>query len=520
MTKRYIWIDPAAEMRWLWIPFGCEMYKRFGATPLLLCRTEKDREYYMSQVPDGAPFEAVVLPDRYSMAMTGNGLPDIDGALSILKKFEKESGYCFMRDVALPDRQFSRTYVFGADKVAKSKSTARANHETVWRVGARIVESAQELFERYPPILFVSLTGGTGMASRPFIAILKRHGVPVRNMIHTRFGFRYYWSEDEVHNSQRLNNLIAAEPLPDDETVNRVLQQLRPTGDFEYYVTKMRKQRRLDRLAYLVLQNMYKHLRYRLGRSRKAKIGYYMLGEIGMIVNGRTQAKYLTGPDCPRLADLDDRYRYVFFPLQVEPEISLHGLAPEYFDQINTIAQISFNLPADAKLVVKEHPAQIGRRGTAFYKKIQSFPNVILISELEHSYPVMRSCDLVLSVTSSVAHEAAVMGKKVVYLFGNGPLSMLPHVKGLPKNQGFRALTDLLDDANWPSEADRVREGVRYYVGLERNASLDFASMGTDMFNRSRVSRPEEIETITDSLVVSLDAGFGADARQKDVSAA
>ncbi|MDF1750893.1 MAG: hypothetical protein P1V34_18670 [Alphaproteobacteria bacterium] len=282
----------------------------------------------------------------------------------------------------------------------------------------------------------------------------------------------------------------------------------------------MRKQRRLDRLAYLILQNIYKHLRYRLGRSRKAKIGYYMIGEIKMIIHGRTQAKYLTGPDCPRLADLDDRYRYVFFPLQVEPEVSLHGLAPEYFDQINTIAQISFNLPADAKLIVKEHPAQIGRRGTAFYKKIQSFPNVILISELEHSYPVMRSCDLVLSVTSSVAHEAAVMGKKVVYLFGNGPLSSLPHVKGLPMSLGLRALTGLMEEENWPTEEERIRDGVRYYVGLERHASLDFASMGTDMFNRSRTAQPSEIEKIIDSLVASLDKNFGSIESKRDVSAA
>jgi hypothetical protein len=145
MATRYIWIDPAAEMRWLWISFGCELHKRFNITPLLLCRTEKDREFYLSQVPQDAKFEAVVLPDRYSMAMTGEGLPDIDDALTTLKSFERESGYSFMRDVALPDRQFSRAYVFGADMVAKSKSTARANHEIVWRVGARIVDFAREL---------------------------------------------------------------------------------------------------------------------------------------------------------------------------------------------------------------------------------------------------------------------------------------------------------------------------------------------------------------------------------------
>lgn len=508
-SSRYLWITPATEVRWIWGPLGAELYRRHGLIPLFIVGTEQDRQYYLSKVPEGVPAEAVVAPDRYSLAFDTDGLPPLTRAIETLTEFEQDTGCCFARDVLLPDRQFARAYVFGGDKVARSKITARASQETVWRVGAVMVSFFRDLTVSHPPGLFVCLSGGTGLIGRPIAALVDRLGVPMRNLVHTRFGFRYYWAEDPVHNSARMNSLLEAEPMPDDAEVERVQATLRPTGDFEFYVNRMRKRRRLDRLALQVAQNIYKHIRYHLGRSRKAKIGYYMTGEIGMILNGRSQARYLTGPSCRRLADLPDGHRYVFFPLQVEPEVSLHGLVPDLFDQVNTVAKLAMNLPADGILIVKEHPAQIGRRSTSFYKRIQAIPNVRLISELEHSYPVMRRCDLIVAVTSSAAHESAVMGRKVAYLSANGPLLTVPHVRHLDPNSGFSALRDLMNGDDWGTEEERKRAGARYYIGLERHA-VDFAYIGTELFNRDRVPTSEEIAAMADTLDRSIDGSVGA----------
>ncbi len=501
--NKYVWITPATEVRWLWGKLASELYRRHKVIPLFIVGTEQDLKFYLSKVDEGVPAEGVVVPDRYMMAMESDALPPMDEALPALMKFEAETGCGFVREILMPDRQFARAFVFGGDMVASSKTTKRATHNIVWRVGGSMILFFQKLVDKFPPSLYCCLSGGTGMIGRPISALMTMHGVPVRNLVHTRFGFRYFWSEDELHNSDWMNERHREQPMPTAEEVEQVQEALRPTGDFEFYVNRMRKRRRLDRLAVQVLQNIYKHLRYRLGRSRKVKIGYTMSGEIAMIMNGRRQARYLTGPTCTRLKDLLDGFRYVFFPLQVEPEVSLHGLAQEYFDQINTVAQISMNLPADAILIVKEHPAQIGRRSTGFYKRIQGIPNVRLISELEHSYPVMRRCDLIIAVTSSAAHEAAVMGLKVVYLSQNGPLLTIPHVRNVSSKEGLQGLRALLAESGWGTEEDRRRDGVRYYQALEKNA-VDFSYIGTELFNRDRVPTKEEISYVADTLTRTL----------------
>ncbi|MDW3206327.1 MAG: hypothetical protein R8L07_12395 [Alphaproteobacteria bacterium] len=481
-----------------------EVYKRRGIKPVLLCTTEKDAGYYRSQIAADVPAEVLVLPDRYSLIQAPEKLPSLQESMVALQKFERDTGYLFVRDMLLPDRQFARSFLVGADKIAKSKSTARATPELIWRVGGVLADFARRLAETHPPALFVCLTGGTGMATRPLTAATRLAGGQMRNLVHTRFGYRYYWAEDEKHNAAYLRDLLSSLPMPADEEVERVKQALRPTGDFEFYVSRMRSQRRLDRMAIHMARNVWKHIRYHVSRSRKAKIGYYMMGELGMIMNARRQARFLVSDACTRLADLPEDKRTVFFPLQVEPEISLHALVPDYFDQLNSVGRIAMNLPADTLLLVKEHPAQIGRRGKEFYDRILAFPNVRLISETEHSYPIIRRSDLIIAVTSSAAHEAAVMGRKVVYLHQSGILDHLPHVKYLPPEKGFAALSGLLnDEGQWPSEEDRIRFGVRYYAGLEQHA-LDFAQIGTDIFNRNREVKESEVAMIVDSLEASL----------------
>lgn len=504
MGDKTVWIIPAVELRWLWAPLGAVLYRRLGLKPVILCTTDKDAAFYRGALPDDVPADVVVLPDRYSLVRNPADLPSAEAAAKSLSAFEAETGYLFVRDMFLPDRQFARSFVFGADKVAKSKSTARATQDLVWRAGAAQIDFARDLAETHPPALMVCLTGANGMATRPLAAICRTVGAQMRNLVHTRFGFRYFWAQDERHNAPYVDAALAEQPMPSEAEVARVQAELRPTGDFEYYVARMREQRRIGKMAMQMARNVWKHTRNRLTGNRKAKIGYYMMGELGMIMNARTQAKFLTGPRCTRLADIPDGARCVFFPLQVEPEISLHALVPDYFDQLNTVARIAMNLPSDTLLLVKEHPAQIGRRGKAFYDKLQAIPNVRLMSDTEHSYPIIRRADLIVAVTSSVAHEGAVMGRKVVYLSTDGPLTTLPHVKTLPPEQGLRALADLLnDDGAWPTEADRLRYGARYYIGFERIA-LDMSTIGTDIFNRNRTVKPEEVERIADSLLASL----------------
>ena len=503
-ATQYVWIQPATEFRWLWAPLAEAIYCELGLKPLFICTTSEDAEYYKSQYKGANGLVTAVMPDRYEMARTKIGLVESKSAIDIVKEFEEQKTTLFFRDLYLPDRQFARSFVTGADKVARSRATDFATHDVILRAGATILKFVDDLSDKYPPVLLLCLSGGTGMVGRPIMEGVRRAGGMIRNLVHSRFGYRYFWAVDERHNAPELINSFVQIKAPSVKDIERVAKEMSPTGDFEFYVSRMRKKRRLLPLAKELARNSYKHLKNHVARNRKAKIGYSMLGEWQMIINGRMQGNFLTSEECVRLADIDAEFKKVMFPLQVEPELSLHGLAPRYTDQLNTVRQIAMNLPANAILLVKEHPAQVGRRGPQFYKSLKNIQNVRLISDLEHSYSVIRASDLIIAVTSSVAHEAAVMGKKVIYLADDGPLHCVAHVRKIGELGGIEHLSRAFDEEIWEVEEERVIEGARYYMLLER-VGLDLGFLGAGMFSKNFNPSQDDMTVISRSLINSIE---------------
>ncbi len=108
--------------------------------------------------------------------------------------------------------------------------------------------------------------------------------------------------------------------------------------------------------------------------------------------------------------------RYVFFPLQMEPECSTLVFAPFYTNQLHVIECLAKSLPIDHLLYVKEHPVMQGRRPLSFYRAARSLPNVRLISPGMISHQLIRSASAVAVITSSVGWEALMHGKPVIVL--------------------------------------------------------------------------------------------------------
>ena len=82
-------------------------------------------------------------------------------------------------------------------------------------------------------------------------------------------------------------------------------------------------------------------------------------------------------------------------------------------------------MPAKYKLIVKEHPRNIGRRKLGYYKKILSIPNVVFCSPFENSRKIILKCDLCIVLSGFIAFEAIMLGRPVLSL-GNAMYNMLP----------------------------------------------------------------------------------------------
>jgi capsule polysaccharide modification protein KpsS len=116
---------------------------------------------------------------------------------------------------------------------------------------------------------------------------------------------------------------------------------------------------------------------------------------------------------------------YAYYPLHVEPEIALSLFGREYLNQIELIRNIAKSLPISWKLVVKDHPAGVGRRNIGYYKKLLEIPNVVLVSHYVDSAAVIENVKLVFTVSGFSGFEA-ILEKKPVITFGKTFYDVLP----------------------------------------------------------------------------------------------
>ena len=113
--------------------------------------------------------------------------------------------------------------------------------------------------------------------------------------------------------------------------------------------------------------------------------------------------KYISPDD---LVDLD----YTFYPLHIEPEVTLLVYSRYFLNQIEVIRNIALSLPSGMKLVVKEHPAAVGKRPLSYYKKIIAIPNVEMINSSVETSTIIKNSKLVSTISGSVGLEGIILG--------------------------------------------------------------------------------------------------------------
>lgn len=125
---------------------------------------------------------------------------------------------------------------------------------------------------------------------------------------------------------------------------------------------------------------------------------------------------------------IDKNEKFVYFPLQVEPDRNLLLGAPYFTNQLENIRHIAKSLPIGYKLYVKEHPGQNRTwRSISDYKEIMNIPNVCLIHPSVSSDELYRHCSLVITIVGTSGFEAAFYGKPSI-VFGDVSYSILPSV--------------------------------------------------------------------------------------------
>lgn len=172
--------------------------------------------------------------------------------------------------------------------------------------------------------------------------------------------------------------------------------------------------------------------------------------------------------------DWIDKNRYWVYPVHFQPEASTSVGSPHFVDQLNLIRNIAFSLPNNTYLVVKEHVSAIGFHDKHFYRNLSELPNVRLVSPEWNIKQLIRQSQGVITLTSTAAFEALLLGKHV-YMFGDAFYQFHPRCK---KVDSWRGLQDEFEKKQQDIEDSLDVEFLVSYKRYTRSGTLSYAKKG------------------------------------------
>ncbi|MBF0369959.1 MAG: hypothetical protein HQL52_10940 [Magnetococcales bacterium] len=141
-----------------------------------------------------------------------------------------------------------------------------------------------------------------------------------------------------------------------------------------------------------------------------------------------SRKRYRRSAENRRYFPVEGLSKYVYFPLQVQPEHSIDVAAPYFSNQIETARLLAMSLPGDYVLAVKDHPAMAELRPPSYLEKVARTPNVKLLDFRIPSERLLKGAALVISPNSTTLSEATFFHIPAIQLGDLGTTLKLPNV--------------------------------------------------------------------------------------------
>ncbi len=164
---------------------------------------------------------------------------------------------------------------------------------------------------------------------------------------------------------------------------------------------------------------------------------------------------------------IDTTKKYVYFPLQMQPEMTTSTLGGVYSDQILAIEKISNIIPKDWVIYVKENPKQLeGHRGEYFFKRLSLIKSVKYLSKEVNSFDLIDGCEFIANVSGTVGWEG-LLANRVTVLFGK---SWYQNFSGIIKYHKDLTLKEILDTK---IDKSKVEKDYNNYISHTANGIVD-----------------------------------------------
>lgn len=148
---------------------------------------------------------------------------------------------------------------------------------------------------------------------------------------------------------------------------------------------------------------------------------------------------------------------FLLYALHMQPESTIDVVGSYFSDQLALIRNLARATPVTHDLYVKIHRGDAAGRRPSFYRELKRIPNVVIVGPEADTRELLRLCDVVFTVSGTIAYEAGLLGKTAV-TFSRMYFDALPtvhHCDAPPRVAGL--VDDVLRNGAMSTREERIR---------------------------------------------------------------
>jgi len=399
-----------AQFRYFFVELAQELRARTGARIYLYCGNSEKARYMKSVAPDGV-FDAILDAGILSSAIQQTALDETD-VIDRAKVVESNLGVT-INEIASGNRHLGRGFAMSGVYHPRSHQSENTSHLQMIHGFVSEIEFWQN--ELVKKNISVVIHGGRVVAE-----VARSLNIPFRSLFVSRTKNLHYWASSITGESPEIKAIFDRQSSYDKAMTldEPYFGHMTLRANFIKSITLTGTVRRMAR-------SIVNQITWRLRRDPKGR--EYFLSSMVRLHFRRWldfRREMRRGVD---LTSLEGK-RFIFFPLQTDPEVALQVHSPEFFFQHAAIVAISRDLPADTLLVVKDAYEALGRRPKDFYRQLRDLKNVVMVNPIELGLRIVDKAEAVATICSTVGFEAATAGKPVITFSRHNLYGMLPHV--------------------------------------------------------------------------------------------
>lgn len=174
---------------------------------------------------------------------------------------------------------------------------------------------------------------------------------------------------------------------------------------------------------------------------------------------------------------------YIYVPLHFQPELTTAPLGGVFSNQLLLVQMLSFNLPENVFLYVKEHPQQKYKGRTInLYTDLLKIKNVRLIRKTENSFKLLENCIATATVTGTAGWEGLFKNKPFL-MFGDYVYKEINGVFRIKNNDDCKEAMELILSGKVTIDH---KELLDFAKAVERNTVYGFTQNPRDEMDLNR----------------------------------